>query len=313
MGLTRRALLWASQNETLRERLPRLRMVKGAVRRFMPGESLEDALGAARAFAERGLPTTITHLGENVRTLDEAEAVTEHYLGAFARIGGDGLDTEVSVKLTHLGFDVDRARTAENARRLARRAEELGNRLWIDMEASAYVEGTVAAYMALREDFPTVGLCLQAYLHRTDADLDALLPLGASVRLVKGAYREPPEVAVQRGQEIDERYERMALRSLGPIRERDGRLAVATHDTDLIGRIDREAKAVGFDRDAYEVQMLYGIRQADQFDLLAQGFRVRSLIAYGQYWYPWYMRRLAEKPSNVLFVMRNVFSRAPSS
>jgi proline dehydrogenase len=310
MALTRNALLWAAQNPTLKKRLPRLRFVRRAVRKFMPGETLDDGIRAAKAFAERGLPTTFTELGENVHTEEQANAEVEHYLAAYDRIFEAGLDTEISVKLTHLGFDLSPDLALRNMERLAQRAAERSNWLWIVMEGSPYVQGTVDAYRALRAGHPNVGICLQAYLHRTDRDIEDLLPLGPSIRLVKGAYREPPDVAVQDRRAIADAFARQAMMALGPIKERGGRLALATHDVDLIHRIDGDARKAGFDRARdYEVHMLYGIRQGDQFDLLSKGFQVRCLIAYGEHWYPWYMRRLAEKPSNVWFVLRNVFSR----
>jgi proline dehydrogenase len=314
MALTRNALLWAAQNATLQKRLPRLRFVRRAVRKFMPGENLDDGLRTATAFAERGLPTTFTELGENVHTEEQANAEVDHYLSAYDRIAEAGLDTEISVKLTHLGLDLTAGLAVRNSQRLAERAAERSNWLWIDMEGSPYVQGTVDTYRALRAGHPNVGICLQAYLHRTDRDIEDLLPLGPSIRLVKGAYREPSDVAIHGRRDIADAFARQALQAIGPIRERGGRLALATHDVDLIHRIDRDAAAAGFDRAAdYEVHMLYGIRQADQFDLLSKGFRVRCLIAYGEHWYPWYMRRLAEKPSNVWFVLRNLVSRTHAS
>ena len=310
MALTRNALLWAAQNPMLQRRVPRLRFVRRAVRRFMPGETLEDAMRAAKAFAERRLPTTFTELGENVRNEQEATAVVEGYLAAYDRIARAGLDTEISVKLTHLGYDLAPEIAVRNTEQLAAHAGGRNNWLWIDMEGSPYVQGTIDAYRKLRAGHPNAGICLQAYLHRTHADIEELLQLGSSIRLVKGAYREPAHVALQDRREIVEAFARQARKALGPIRERGGRLAVATHDVDLVDRIDREAKAQGFGRDDFEVQMLYGIRQSDQFRLVSQGYRVRCLIAYGPHWYPWYMRRLAEKPSNVWFVLRNAFTRA---
>src|SRR6266496_1924860 len=195
----RRALLWASQNAFLRRRLPRLPFVRRAVLKFMPGETLDSGLAAARRFAERGLATTFTYLGENVATATEADAVTRHYLEVLDRVAEMRLDAEISVKLTHLGFDIERGLAQTNFNRLARAAGERANWAWIDMESSRYVEGALAIYrdaLALAAD---VGICLQDYLYRTDDDLSRLMPaepvegvaaFSPSIRLVKGAYRE---------------------------------------------------------------------------------------------------------------------------
>ncbi len=277
----------------------------------MPGETLESALDVAAAFAARGLSTSFTHLGENVATRDDAEGVVRHYLDVLVRVAEAGLDTEVSVKPTHLGLDVDPAMAVDNLLRLVDAASERDNWLWIDMEGSAYVDGTLQLYRRALEASSKVGLCLQAYLHRTARDVDELLALTPSIRLVKGAYREPATVALQSRQAIDQSYLRLSERLLA---ERRGdtvrRFAVATHDLPLISRIEAASRRIGLSpNEAYEVQMLYGIRQADQLRLAASGQPTRCLVAYGPAWYPWYMRRLAERPANVGFVIRNLFAR----
>jgi proline dehydrogenase len=306
----REALLWASQNTTLRTHLPRYRFVRGTVARFMPGEAVDDAIEAAQRLARDGIPSTFTYLGENVEDMAEADAVVDHYLRLLDRIAELGLDSEISVKPTHLGLDLDRERTSSNLRILADRARAFDNWLWIDMESTNYVQGTVDLYAELAETAPNTGVCLQAYLRRTWDDVQRLVPLGASIRLVKGAYREPEELAFQDRRLIDESYLRLALGIL----ERGGgnRLALATHDTELVDRIERAAGAeIG--RDGFEVQMLYGIRVSEQYRLSREGYRVRTLIAYGPYWYPWFMRRLAERPANVWFAARNLLARSPSA
>ena len=310
MGFMQRGLLWASQNETLRTRLPRYRFVRRAVRKFMPGDTIEDALGAAKSFAAQGLPTTLTQLGENVTTADEADEVTRHYLGVLALVSELGLDTEISVKLTHLGLDFDPELAYRNTERLAARARDLGDWLWIDMEASSYVEATLRTYRRLNADFSHVGVCLQAYLLRTASDIDSL-PTGGGIRLVKGAYREAPSLLVGPKRAVDESFFDLAQKLALPAKQGNLRLALATHDVKLIGRIEQAASHAGVGRDAYEIQMLYGIRHADQVRLLRQGNQVRTLIAYGSSWYPWYMRRLAERPANLFFVARNLFGKAP--
>jgi proline dehydrogenase len=312
MGLVRWALLWASENRKLQKRLPRYRFVRRAVRKFMPGEILDDALGAARVLASHGIPSTFTELGEGVTTTEAAEKVVAHYLDALDRIAAEGVDIEVSVKLTHLGLDLDVERTVHNVERLADRAREKGNAVWIDMEAHGYVDRTLEVYHRLRQSHPNVGICLQAYLRRTEEDLAKVLANDGWVRLVKGAYREPAEILVGNKAAVDEAFYQLTMRALHDVRPGGVRLAVATHDMKLLHRIDRATRDARRARTDFEVQMLYGIRSADQLRLAAEGFRVRTLIAYGSFWYPWYMRRLAERPANILFVLRNLFGRAPS-
>ena len=308
MGAARSFILWAADNRSLRRHLPRYRFVRRGVARFMPGERLDDALAAASRLAVDGLPTTITALGENVTTQAEAAQVLADYLDAYSAIAGRGLDTEISVKPTHVGLDVDRELAAKNLARLAERASELGSRLWVDMESHRYVEPTVELYRELRTVHPNTGICLQAYLRRTAEDIESLLPLDPSIRLVKGAYRETEGVLVGGKAAIAESYRVLALRLLerrGP----EGRLVLGTHDVDLVGRIESDAKVRDIGRDAFEVAMLFGIRAGDQIRLAREGFAVRTLISYGTYWYPWFMRRIAEKPvENTLLVLRNLFA-----
>ena len=309
MTLLRNAVLWAAENRWLRTHLPRYRFVRASVRRFMPGESLDEAMTAASDLEAQGLVTAFTQLGENVTTVNEARAVFDHYLAAFDAVVERGLHAELSVKPTHLGLDVDRAMAAEHLDALARRADERGTWLWLDMESSRYVEATVDLYRGVRTAHPNTGICLQAYLRRTADDIESLLPLEPSVRLVKGAYREPDALLVGGRASIDESYRSLGLRLL----ERGGdasRVVLGTHDVDLAKRVERDAAVRGMGRDAFEIEMLYGIRATDQVRLAAEGYRVRTLIAYGSYWYPWFMRRIAERPiQNSLLALRNLVAR----
>ncbi len=307
MNPARDALLWASSNRWLREHLPRHRFVRATVARFMPGERMEDAIEAARGLALDGIAATFTYLGENVEERADADAIAEHYLRLFDLIEERGLDAEVSVKPTHLGLDLDPEDTYRRLRPLAQRAAALGRHLFLDMESAPYVDPTLALYRRLLEEFENIGLCIQAYLRRTPRDLADLLAAGASVRLVKGAYRESKDVAIRERSAIRSIFGRLAFEFLrwGG----GGRLALATHDVGLLSEIERRAAAAGFGRDAYEIQMLYGIRVADQRRLVREGYRVRVLIAYGDHWYPWFMRRMAERPANVWFAVRNLVAR----
>ena len=305
MDPARNAALWAADNRWLRDHLPRYRFVRRSVRRFMPGETLDDAIGAAKRLQERGLPTMFTALGENVTELSDARRVVKHYREAYDRVAAAGLDTEFSVKPSHLGLDLDPQAALANLEELARTAAEHDNWLWLDMESASYVDGTLDLYRKLRAGHPNVGVCLQAYLKRTASDLDTLMPLDPTIRLVKGAYREPRELVFGSREVIDEAYRRLALLILarkGPV----GRLALGTHDVGLIRQIETDVGGRG----GFEVHMLFGIRQADLLRMAAEGFRARSLISYGTHWYPWFMRRIAEKPvENSLLALRNLVAR----
>jgi proline dehydrogenase len=303
----RTALLWASRNGWLRANVPHWRFVRRATRRFMPGEDLDAALAAAARFQADGIGVWLTHLGENLTSLDEAQAVTEHYVEALRRVAQADLRAEISVKPTQLGLDLDEPATLAHARRLAAAQAEAGGMLWLDMEDHTYVDRTLALVRTLRDEGATVGVCLQAYLRRTAADLEALAGSGIGVRLVKGAYAEPASVAFPAKRDVDLNFLALAARMLELSRGRGGlRAAFATHDVALLERIAALAEASGISRAGYEIGMLYGIRAADQRRLAREGHDVRDLVAYGTAWYPWYVRRLAERPANVLFVLRQL-------
>ncbi|MFO7586531.1 MAG: proline dehydrogenase family protein [Gemmatimonadota bacterium] len=307
MGVARDLLLRGSQSHWMAEHLPRRRFVRRAVRRFMPGEELADATGAASLLAEKGLGTVFTILGENVESPDATRAVVRQYVAALEAIDAGGLDADLSVKPTHLGLDLDAELAAANLDALLGRAGEARRLVAIDMEASPYVDHTMELYRRLRARHEGAGICLQSYLHRTERDLETLLPLSPMVRLVKGAYAEPADVAWPRKDDVDESYLRLATRLLEARRE-DPRLRVAfgTHDERLIDVIRARGAGLGLPPDALEFQLLYGIRRELQERLAASGHRVRVLISYGSHWFPWYMRRLAERPANVGFLLRSV-------
>ena len=307
MNVLRRALLAASTNAWLRDRATRSAFVRRSVRRFMPGEHAEDALTAAAALKPVGITTILTALGENLRTHAEAEQVTTHYLNLLDLVAASGLDAHISVKPTQLGLDLDRGMCESNLQRLVERAAQRGTLLWIDMESSSYVDRTLELYVDLRRNSPHVGVALQAYLYRTAKDLEALLPLGPAIRIVKGAYLEAPEVAYPDKRDVDENYYRLCVRALSPDARLPGALLhIATHDGSLADRLRAYARVHQVPSSAYEVAMLYGIGVAQQNRLAAEGERVRVLISYGEYWFPWYMRRLAERPANIWFVVKQM-------
>jgi len=310
MGLTRSALLAGSQSRWLRERAVRYGFVKRAVSRFMPGEDLAAALAAARVLREKGIGSVLTYLGENLQVLDEADQVTRHYLDVLARMKEMALDTEISIKLTQLGLDLDPAACEAGLSSLLERARAYGPWIWIDMESSACTDATLDIYRRARARFPNVGVCVQAYLHRTARDLDRLIPLGGGLRLVKGAYREPPEKAFRKKRDVDANYLVLARRLLDhDARQAGVRAIFGTHDAALIRRIEDTAQGAHLRPEQVEFQMLYGIRREEQERLAARGHRFRVLISYGDAWFPWYMRRLAERPANILFVLKSLFAR----
>jgi proline dehydrogenase len=308
MGLMRSALLAGSQSTWLRERAMRHPFVRRSVSRFMPGETAGDALQATRELQHQGTGTILTRLGENLTTAAEADAVVEHYLHLLEQVRDGQFDTQVSVKPTQLGLDLDAGLCYRHLRALTERAAKLGNMIWIDMESTPYVDPTLALFRRVREEFPQIGVCLQAYLYRTRADAEALIPLGAAIRLVKGAYREPASLAFPRKADVDENFFAVASLLLGDEARRQGaRLAIGTHDARLIGRLQQLIGRAGAPKDTCEFEMLYGIQRGVQNTLRAEGWPLRVLISYGEYWFPWYMRRLAERPANVLFVARSMF------
>ena len=308
MSLMRKALLAASTNPWLRERATKTAFVRRSVARFMPGEQIEDALRAARELEVQGITTILTKLGENLANVQEAEEVTLHYLDVLDRVAASGLDAHVSVKPTQLGLDLDPALCERNLDRLVERAEARQNFLWIDMESSPYVDPTIALYKRTRAKTARIGIALQAYLHRTAQDVESLVPLGSAIRIVKGAYLEPPTVAYPDKKDVDENFYKLCTRLLADdARKAGGLLHIATHDTALADRLLAYIAEHNVPASAYELAMLYGIQRGQQARFAREGRRLRVLISYGEYWFPWYMRRLAERPANVWFVVRTMF------
>lgn len=306
MGMMRRALLAGSESVWLRERALRYPFVRRSVSRFMPGEEAADALQAARGLHAAGITSILTRLGENLTSVDEAEEVTAHYLGLLDEIAALGLPAQISIKPTQLGLDQDEEACARNLRRLVERAEQRGNMVWIDMEGSAYVERTLALYRRTRATSPRVGVALQAYLFRTPADLETLLPLAPAIRLVKGAYREPADIALPRKAEVDEAFFVLATRFLSQA-PTGALLGLATHDVRLVARLRSWIAAQKTPAADYEFEMLFGIGRPLQETLRTQE-RLRVLVSYGAHWFPWYMRRLAERPANVWFVAKSLLA-----
>ena len=293
----RRGILAAADSSRVQSLVRKHGMRFGA-RRFVAGETLDECLAVLRRLNDQGLAANTTLLGEGVLEPSETEPVVAAYDEIIDRIAAEELRANVALKLTHLGLEIDEELAYANLRRLL----EKGSFVRIDMEQSQFVDATLRIYRRLREDgFDNVGTVLQAYLYRTPEDLDALLPLQPNLRLVKGAYLEPESVAYPHKADVDAMYARLAERMLSG----GGYTAIATHDESLINHTIAYANANEIGRDRFEFQMLYGVRPQLQLELVRRGFKVLVATPYGPEWYPYLMRRLGERPANLLFFVKN--------
>jgi proline dehydrogenase len=293
----RKAILAAADSRRVQSLVRRHGMRLGAAR-FVAGETLDDAIRVLRRLNDQGLYANTTLLGEGVLEPTQTEAVVDAYAEVIDRIAAEGLRANVALKLTHLGLEIDEDLAYANVRRLVER----GSFIRIDMEQSQFVDATLRVYRRLRDDgLDNVGTVLQAYLYRTPEDLDWLLPLAPNLRLVKGAYLEPPATAYPKKTDVDGAYARLLERMLTG----GGYTAVATHDERLIEHTIRFADANGVARDRFEFQMLYGVRPQLQLDLVRRGYKVLVATPYGPEWYPYLMRRLGERPANLFFLLKN--------
>lgn len=303
--LFRKVILGAAVNPIVSSWVRRYGLRLGAAR-FVAGESLEACISVLRTLNENGLKTNTTLLGEGVHDEAVVRSVVEEYAGILDRIAAERLNCNVALKLTHLGLDLGAEVAYRSVRCLVEHAARLGNFIRIDMEESARVDDTLGIYRRLRSDgFENVGTVLQSYLYRSERDLADLLPLRPNLRIVKGAYLESPAVAYPRKADVDRAFVRMAERSL----IESGYTAVATHDERIINHLIEFAARRGIGRDRFEFQMLYGVRPQMQIDLARQGFRVLVATPFGREWYPYFMRRLAERPANLFFVLRSLARR----
>jgi proline dehydrogenase len=305
----RSALLWMARNERLAETIPNLRFARRAVRRFMPGERVEDAFAAAERLRDERIGVLFTRLGENLESLDEAGAVTRHYAAvieqdaARAHVAGP---IEISIKPTQLGLDQDVAACLANCHEIARRCARAGTWFWLDMEGSDYTARTLELAEALMAEHDNVGVAIQACLKRSAADVARLLPRKPAIRLVKGAYDEPARIAYRDQGEVDANFLGLALLVADAAAAGDARLALGTHDIELVEQIRSLTATRDVPVERLEVHMLYGIREQELRRLRDAGHPAFSLVAYGEAWYRWYMRRLAERPANVIFALRQL-------
>jgi proline dehydrogenase len=300
MTMIGRPLLWAAEKPWIQKIVREGRLAHPVVARFVAGEDLEDAIVAIKELNSHGIGGILDYLGEGVLDPVGAKAAADGYLTSIRRIDETKIDTTVSVKLTQLGLALDKGACIDHLRTLAAEAEAIGTRVEIDMEQSEYVGDTIDVYRVLRADFEQLRLAIQVYLRRTPVDLESMTNLRPRVRLVKGAYAEPEELALQRKKEIDAQYRFLT----DWLFEKGTDPAIATHDGDLIDYAVRAADRTGARQKGFEIQMLYGIRTDLQRRLAAEGYRVRTYVPFGSAWYPYLMRRIAERPANIRFFLR---------
>lgn len=303
MPLMRRAIIAIADNPVVSGFVTKSSLTKGLVDRFVAGETLDEAIVACHQIADSGLAITLDQLGENVHSEDEARAATDTYVETLRRLHQEHLEPNISVKLTMLGLDLGDHVARDAMTTILSAARDVGGFVRIDMEGSAYTERTMTLFHALHDDFPDeVGIVIQTYLHRAEADVQACIARRARVRLVKGAYAEPASVAFQDREKTDANFDRLMKRLLD-----EGRFpALATHDPALIESAQEHVRHKNIPLDSFEFQMLYGMRRDEQERLRGEGYGMRTYVPYGTQWYPYFSRRIAERPANALFVLRQL-------
>ncbi|SRR6266404_347471 len=297
--------LYLSKSEGFKNFLTRFKSFNNVTRRFVAGEDLPDAVEAIRQLNRKNISASFDHLGESITSEAATRIEVDEYVRVLDSIEENKLNSNVSVKLTQLGLDIGLDVCYANTRTIVEAALRYNNFVRIDMEDSSKTEGTVEVFRRLRSEFDNVGIVVQAYLYRTESDIESLLKIGARIRLCKGAYKEPPSVAFAGKSDVDANFVKLTriLLSSGIYH------GIATHDENMVNAAREFADAEGISKDKFEFQMLYGIRRDLQEQLVQQGYRMRVYVPYGRYWYPYFMRRLAERPANVWFVLRNALRR----
>ncbi len=304
--LVRNFIFWISTKKGVTDAIARRGMKYGFARRFIAGETLDEAVAASAELVRAGRRVSLNHLGENVRTPEEAERARDSYINMVRELDKHALDGNVSIKLTQLGLDLDRELCERLTTDIAAAADRLGRAIEMDMEGTAYTDATLRIFEAARRRFANVGLAIQAYLYRSEKDLERLAQLEPKIRLVKGAYREPANLAFQKKSEVDANYRRLLDRLLHASNGRRFFPAVATHDPAMLDYARRRLTELGLTGDRYEFQMIYGVRRDLQQQLRDQGHPLRIYVPFGTQWCPYFMRRLAERPANCWFVVRSL-------
>lgn len=295
-------MLYLSRQRRLKEVLSRFPGFKQITRRFIAGENIDDAIEAIRELNSLGITASFDHLGESISSPAEAESDVVEYLHVLERIDAMRINSNVSVKPTQVGLDIDEALCLRNIERIVEGAAKYGNFVRIDMEDSQRIDATLRIFYDLKSRFENVGIVLQSYLYRTEKDLDDVLAIGGRVRLCKGAYDEPAEVAFPDKADVDANFVSL-MRTMLKSGIYHG---IATHDEAMIKATRDFAAHEGIANENFEFQMLYGIRRELQIRLAKAGYRMRTYVPYGEYWYPYFMRRLAERPANIWFVAKNI-------
>jgi proline dehydrogenase len=294
------ALLFLSERQTPRRMLTTIPAFNKVTRRFVAGETLEEAVAAIKTLNAKGITASIDRLGEAISSAEEARGDVAAYKTIVDAIRRERLDANVSVKPTQIGLDISKDFCVEMLTEIVKYAAEDGTFVRIDMEDSGHTDATLDVYRIVRSEYANVGVVIQSYLHRSEQDVRDLLEIGTRIRLCKGAYKEPPEVAFQKKSEVDDNFVRI-MKLLLPSGIYHG---IATHDPRMIDETIRFARETGIGQDAFEFQMLYGVARDRQTQLVQEGFKMRVYVPYGTAWYPYFMRRLAERPANVMFVLR---------
>jgi proline dehydrogenase len=298
-------LLYLAHNATVRNFVIHNRATRAVSRRFVAGEALDDAIEATRALNQRNMHVSLDHLGENVSDAKEAVSAAQDYIAILDRIKQAGVDANISIKLTALGLDVSQELCEQDVCRILEHAQQFPIFVRIDMEGSAYTEQTVDITLRMHKQYEHVGTVIQSCMHSSNKDVEQLIAQGVRVRLVKGAYKEPKTVAFQQKSEVDHNFVRLMTMLL----QRGNYSAIATQDEAIINATCKFARDHGISKSAFEFQMLYGIRRDLQEKLVGQGYNMRIYVPYGSQWYPYLMRRMAERPANLFFVIGNVIRR----
>lgn len=300
--LTRTMVLKIAQIPRFRAWITRSRTTRGLVNRFIAGNDIEEALPKAKELNEQGFLVSLDYLGEDTRLPEEAEQSARQYVHLLERIAQSGANANISIKLTQLGLDLDQERCSEHLRKVLQAAKEHNNFVWVDMESSKHTQAILDVFCGLYPEYPNSGTVLQSYLYRTPEDLERLIALGARVRMVKGAYAEPREVAYTSKKMVDQQFIKLTERLLDAGHEP----AIATHDPKLIAYTKRYAAQKELDKQQYEFQLLFGISRDMQRRLVSEGHRTLIYVPYGDQWYAYFTRRLAERPANLLFILRSL-------
>lgn len=298
-------LLYLAHNGTVRDFVIHNRATRAVSHRFVAGEALDDAIEATRALNQRRMPVSLDHLGENVSDAKEAASAAQDYIAILDRIKQAGVDANISIKLTALGLDISQELCEQNVCRILEHAQQFPIFVRIDMEGSAYTEQTVDITLRMHKQYEHVGTVIQSCMHSSKKDVEQLIAQGVRVRLVKGAYKEPKTVAFQQKSEVDHNFVRLMTMLI----QRGNYPAIATHDEAIINATCKFARDHGISKSAFEFQMLYGIRRDLQEKLVGQGYNMRIYVPYGSQWYPYLVRRMAERPANMLFVMSNAIRK----